>query len=301
VKEAFVDKNFTYESLKKIDVVNAILGEYQAEGYDLTLRQLYYQMVARGYIENSQRSYKRLGDLVNNARLAGLIDWDMITDRGRETVSAPHWSDPAEIVEAAASQFAIDKWENQPNYVEVMVEKQALEGVLIPVCRSLDIRFTANKGYSSSSIMYETGKRLRDYAEAGKTVWVLYLGDHDPSGLDMTRDVKDRLRLFSESPVEVDRLALNMDQIESLRPPENPAKETDTRYSAYIARFGYSSWELDAIEPRTLARIVTRAVEYLRDPVLWAEAVEREAAMKAELLSFVRAYRDGSAKEGPGS
>lgn len=295
MREAFVEKSFTPESLKKIAVVNAILAEYQADGYDLTLRQLYYQMVARGYIENSQKSYKRMGDLVNNARLAGLVDWDMITDRGRETVTPPHWEDPAAIVEAAARQFALDKWEDQPNHIEVMVEKQALEGVLIPVCRSLDIRFTANKGYSSSSTMYEAGKRLLDCTEDGKTVWVLYLGDHDPSGIDMTRDVGERLRLFSGCPVEVNRLALNMDQVERLKPPENPAKDTDARYSAYIARFGHSSWELDAIEPRTLAQIVTRAVEDLRDPVLWAEAVKREAAMKSELETFVKTYRNGDA------
>jgi hypothetical protein len=279
--------------LKKIDLVNAILAEYQAEGYDLSLRQLYYQMVARGYIENSQKSYKCMGDLVNNARLAGLVDWDMITDRGRSTVTPPHWKDPAEIVEVAAGQFALDKWEDQPNHVEVMVEKQALEGILLPICKTLDIRFTANKGYSSSSIMHEAGRRMGAYAAHGKTVWVLYLGDHDPSGIDMTRDVEERLDLFSCGPVMVERLALNIDQVQTLKTPENPAKETDARYSAYVARFGSSSWELDAIEPRALAQIVTQAVEDLRDDTLWAGAVKREAVMKGELQAFVKSYKNG--------
>jgi hypothetical protein len=296
MKEAFVEKSFKPESLATVETVNAILAEYEADGYTLTLRQLYYQLVARGFTENSQRSYKRLGDLVNNARLAGLIDWAMIEDRGRETITPPHWRNPGEIVNAAASQFAVDKWADQTNHVEVMVEKQALEGVLIPVCRSLDIPFTANKGYSSSSTMYEAGKRLADYAAQGKAIWVLYLGDHDPSGIDMTRDVDDRLTLFTGGyMLEVKRLALNFDQVEVLKPPENPAKETDARFAAYTARFGPSSWELDAIEPRTLAGLVTTAVEGLRDPVLWAEAVEREKAMRAELEAFARRYRNGKA------
>jgi hypothetical protein len=291
MREKFIDKTFTTDSEAKIRLVNAILAEYQAEGYDLSLRQLYYQMVARGYIENSQKSYKRMGDLVNNARLAGRVDWDMIADRGRETVSPPHWDSPADIVEAAAQSFAIDKWADQENYVEVMVEKQALEGVLKPVCRNLDIRFTANKGYSSSSTMYEAGKRLMNYALKGKTVWIFYLGDHDPSGIDMTRDVTDRLELFSGEDIEVRRLALNYDQIEDLNPPENPAKETDARYSAYVAQFGHSSWELDAIEPRSLAEIVTRAVEGLRDQDAWDAQVEQESRWQNELLSYAAKYR----------
>jgi hypothetical protein len=215
MKEEFVDKNFKPDSLAMIDKVSAILGEYEAEDYDLSLRQLYYQLVARGFIENSDRSYKRLGDLVSNARMAGLIDWDMIKDRNRETVTPATWEGPAEIVAEAARAFVIDKWADQPNHVEVMVEKQALEGVLIPVCQSLGIRFTANKGYSSSSIMYETGQRLAEYVAQGKTAFILYLGDHDPSGMDMTRDVFDRLCLFSHEVVEVDWLALNLDRLKT--------------------------------------------------------------------------------------
>ena len=238
-----------------------------------------------------------MGDLVNNARLAGRVDWEMITDRGRETVTPPHWKDPAALVESAARVFAIDKWADQPNHIEVMVEKQALEGVLIPVCRSLDIRFTANKGYSSSSTMYEIGKRLARYAGEDKTTWIFYLGDHDPSGIDMTRDVRERLCQFSDVEILVNRLALNFDQVQAWHPPENPAKETDSRYKSYIVQFGASSWELDAIEPRTLASIVTKAVEDLRDQDLWDEAVEREQVMQTELQAFVKSYQNKNRKK----
>ena len=291
MKQAFVEKTFADKSLAKIRLINAILDEYRAEGYVLTLRQLYYQMVARGHIENTLQSYKRTVNLVGDARLAGLVDWAMITDRNRETVSPPHWEDPAEIVYAAAEQFAIDKWAEQPNYVEVMVEKDALAGVLAPVCKGLDVRFTANKGYNSLSNMHEAGGRIARYLDQGKNAHILYLGDHDPSGIDMTRDVRERLSLFADYEIKVIRLALNYDQIETLNPPENPAKEADSRYRAYLLQFGASSWELDAIEPRALAGIVTRTVENLRDPGLWDEAVERENAMRAELQAFAKRYR----------
>jgi len=297
VKEAFLTFRFNAKSEALIATANGILDEYDREGYTVTLRQLFYQCVARAILPNTDKTYKALGDLVNRARLAGLIDWAFVCDRGRETIARPVWRDPADLIAEAAKQFAIDLWQSQPNHVELMVEKQALEGVLEPVCREQRIRFTANKGYSSASALYEIGKHLHDAHEDGKAVHVLYLGDHDPSGLDMTRDVRERLTLFSGVPVCVHRIALNRPQIEALRPPENPAKTTDTRFADYARQFGSASWELDAIEPRALAALVTRAVEGLRDPDLWKEAVTTEKQMHAELNALAAAQqKKGSAQ-----
>jgi hypothetical protein len=292
MKQKFIDHKFSASSLDLIKTANGILNEYRDLGYRLSLRQLYYQLVARDYIENSVKTYKRIGNLVSDARLAGLLDWDMIEDRGRETVIPAAWISPAEIVLAAANQFRVDRWEGQPCYVEVMVEKDALTGILEPVCRDLHVRFTANKGYSSSSAMYEAGKRIyREYARNDKEVHIFYLGDHDPSGIDMTRDIRERLHLFSEIvQIEVHRLALNYDQVERWQPPENPAKDTDSRYQSYADEYGYSSWELDAVEPRALADIVRNGIEELIDTDVWDEVAEREKGMRAELTRFADEY-----------
>mgnify|MGYP001567341727 CR=1 FL=1 len=126
MKEQFIDKNFGSDARSMIVMINGILSEYEADGYDLSLRQLYYQLVARNVVPNTERSYKNVGTLVSDARLAGLIDWDIIKDRGRKMIHDSHWDNPAEIVRTAAQQFRIDRWEDQPCYVEVMVEKQAL-------------------------------------------------------------------------------------------------------------------------------------------------------------------------------
>lgn len=294
MKEQFIERKFSAESQATIDLANAILEEYRAQNFRLSLRQLYYQLVARGYIENSQRSYKNLGNLISNARQAGLIDWLMIEDRGRETVIPTHWRSPADIVRAAASQFRIDKWRNQPWHIEAMVEKDALSGVLEPICRTLDIGITANKGYSSSSTMYEIGKRLVAQFQEDKRICVLYLGDHDPSGIDMTRDVAERLAMYSgldATEIDVVRLALNIEQVRRWNPPENPAKETDARFAGYRAAFGDKSWELDAIEPVTLADLVRQEVLSRRDDDLWDEAVEQENRMRADLQRFADNYR----------
>jgi hypothetical protein len=300
MREKFVDHRFSAASLKAIKTINDILAEYARQGYRLSLRQLYYQLVARGLIENSVRSYKRTGNLVSDARLAGLVDWDMIEDRGRETVVNSHWNSPAEIIRTAAKAFRVDRWEGQPCYVEVFVEKDALSGILEPVCRGLDIRFTANRGYSSSSAMYEAGKRIAGAVEAGLEVHLFYLGDHDPSGIDMTRDITERLNLFTWGSVTrrtVQRLALNYDQVEQWQPPENPAKETDSRYQVYVDQFGESSWELDAVEPATLAGLVNQAVQNLIDRDTWDEVEKRETAMRKELERYADEHAKRAAPE----
>ena len=282
MKYTYVDKDFSASSLDLIDAMNEIIARYLDQGYDLSLRQLYYRLVAANIVPNTEQSYKRVGSILSDARL---VDWGAIVDRGRELVANSHWETAESIVRACAQQFQLDKWEAQPYHVEVMVEKQALEGVLEPVCRKLDTGFMANKGYSSSSAMYEAGRRLADKMSFGKNIAIIYLGDHDPSGIDMTRDVEERLRLFSEYAdcyegeglaFEVVRVALNMPQIDQYKPPPNPAKLTDSRCEGYIQRYGSKCWELDALEPNVLADLVESAVLQFRDDDLWEEAVARE-------------------------
>ena len=117
---------FQQKSLELIRLVNQVVEEYQAQGYELTLRQAYYQLVARGYIPNNERSYKNIGSLINDGRLAGLIDWYSITDRTRNLRSNGHWDNPADVIGSARYSYMLDKWQGQPNYVEVWVEKDAL-------------------------------------------------------------------------------------------------------------------------------------------------------------------------------
>jgi len=300
MRELFVDKKFGAEAKSMIAVINAVLDDYAQQGYDLSLRQLYYQLVSRNIVPNTEASYKNIGKLVSDARLAGWLDWDMIKDRGREVVENPHWNDPADFMRDVAPQYRFDMWADQEYYVEVMVEKQALEGVLLPVCRALDVPFTANKGYSSSSAMYDASKRFISRRRQGKLLRVVYLGDHDPSGIDMTRDIEERLSIFCDGDdglnlppsVQVVRVALNMDQVRQLNPPENPAKITDTRAKSYIAKYGRSSWELDAIEPKQLAALVEAGVHQFMDRRLFEKNLRKRDADRRALLRFAKEYQN---------
>ncbi len=274
---------FKPTTLATINQANQIIDEYHAQGFDLTLRQLYYQFVARDLLPNNLRSYKNLGMIVNNARMAGLIDWDRITDRTRNVREVSTWRNPQAIVRACADQFKYDLWKDQPVRVEVWIEKDALVGVIEGVCNELRVPHFSCRGYTSQSEMWAAGRRLREHLRAGKRVKVFHLGDHDPSGIDMSRDIRDRLKLFAEAPVEVCRLALNMDQVEEYEPPPNPAKDTDSRSDSYNSLYGDESWELDALEPNVLTQLIRDAVEAERDDALWEAAEERERQARAQL------------------
>lgn len=295
MKVGFEDINLRGESLKIINQANQIIAAYQAAGYRLTLRQLYYQFVARDLLKNTQQNYKRLGNIVANGRLAGLIDWGGIEDRTRNLAGVTHWEDPAQIMEGAASSFRLDKWEDQPNRVEVWIEKEALVGVIERTCRALDVDYFACRGYVSLSELFDAGYgRMRSYMKKGQKVTVLHLGDHDPSGLDMTRNLDERLNQFADGLglVDVNRIALNWDQIQLYNPPPNPAKETDSRYEGYVDQYGYESWELDALDPVVLNELIEAAVLDLRDSNLWNGAVADENEMRRNLSLAAKHWDD---------
>lgn len=287
MRETFTEKRFAKSSLELIEHANSIIAEYQADGFTLTLRQLYYQFVSRDLLANTQREYKRLGGIINDARLAGLIDWLAIEDRTRNLRELDSWESPSELLFKAADWYRIDPWKRQAYRVECWIEKDALVGVIENVCNEFGVPYFACRGYNSQSEQWRAAKRFENYAADGQKVVVLHLGDHDPSGIDMTRDNNDRLAMLSRhSDIEVKRLALNMDQVEKYGPPPNPSKESDSRSRSYIAQFGRKSWELDALEPRVIERLIRREIKKLIDRDPWNEDGDEEAADKARLADL---------------
>lgn len=309
-KLSYETKRFSAESLQTIAQANRILEEYEQAGYDLTLRQLYYQFVARDLIPNTERSYKRLGSIVNDARMAGRIDWDLLVDRTRNVRAIRHWDDPADLIANTVNSFWRDRWAAQNDYVEVWIEKDALVGVISGISNELDVPYFSCRGYTSQSEMWSAAQRLLRRVIEGKHVTIIHLGDHDPSGIDMTRDIDDRLATFighdyfrhmaandptwgdrdkddryaqaqvwfreAVNRLTVNRIALTMDQINQYQPPPNPAKMSDSRAHGYVEEYGYESWELDALPPQVLTDLVREAVEGLIDQDAWDDEIERE-------------------------
>jgi hypothetical protein len=280
----YVPKNFRDSSLEIIQHADEICSDYAARGFNLTLRQLYYQFVARGLLANKQTNYDRLGSIVNDARLAGLMDWDHLEDRTRSLYGLPTVGEPGDLLRQNVWRYRTDWWQHQDWHLEVWVEKQALESVIAGAANQRQVDYFSCRGYVSQSEMWAAAQRLIGYSRKGYKNVIIHLGDHDPSGIDMTRDNEDRLELFGAA-VEVRRIALNMDQVEQHNPPPNPAKLTDSRVDGYIERFGHESWELDALDPETLTALITDTIDEYIEPDQWAADLAATERGRQELES----------------
>lgn len=291
-KIAYEQKNFTAETLAVINQAESIINNYQAQGFSLTLRQLYYQFVARALIPNTERSYKRLGSIISDARRAGLIDWDAIEDRTRRLRRNSSWTGPKSILESARDSFHKDLWANQDYRVEVWVEKDALIGVVERACTDLDVPYFSCRGYVSDSEIWAGAVRMVRHTKKDQNVLVLHLGDHDPSGIDMSRDIEDRINLFSgfNRAVTIKRIALTMDQIEDQGPPPNPAKITDSRYEGYLAKYGAESWELDALQPQFINDLIQTNINQVRDMDRWDEAYQEQEDERAMIARVIERW-----------
>lgn len=296
MKQTYQTFNFRPDTSRLIDVMNEIVEDYVNQGFRLTVRQLYYQLVAGNHIANTERSYKRVTGVINDARLAGRMDWDAIEDRTREFLQRSRWVSPKDIVEQCANQFHMDMWEGQHHRAFVIVEKEALAGVLEPVCHALDVPLLAARGYPSVTVLREFAlDKIAPYCHE-QEILIVHLGDHDPSGIDMSRDLDERISMFSgefDASIDFRRIALNRDQIEQQRPPPNPAKSTDSRFKEYRRLHGDKSWELDALKPTYLAKIVRDTVMEVVDLDLWSDR-ELEIASAKDRIADAAAWLEST-------
>jgi len=289
---AYINKRISSERLELLEEANKIIEEYQREGYYITLRQLYYQFVSRNFLENSKKSYQRLCSLMKDARMVGLVAWDAIVDRTRHLETRARWSSPKSIIDACADDFHVHLWEGQKHRVEVWIEKDALVSVIEETCYDLDCPFLACRGYNSASEMREAALRIIKATKYGCRYTILYAGDHDPSGSDMSNDIYKRLNQFG-ARFEFRRIALNMEQVTRFNLPPNKIKDSDSRSKKYKRRFGSECWELDALPPSELISLIDESVRsYIDNPRVFNSRVEEVEQGRKILRSFAENYVD---------
>lgn len=321
----------------------SIAEDYQEQGFTLTLRQLYYQLVAKDYIPNHDKVYKKLSSIKDEAVYSGLIDWDIFEDRGRVPHTVYYEDGVKEALDYTARAYRIDRQQDQNVHVEVWTEKDAISSILKKVTNEYGITLVVNKGYTSSTAMYGAYKRFVEMMNEGKKIKILYFGDHDPSGLDMVRDIDERLKFmfangsrkdeetiskwtddidedggysdtcrqymydedcriiaydgesyfdpdkaFFKHHFSIEQIGLTMDQIREFNPPENPAKITDPRAGEYIKKFGRRSWEVDALKPETMMRIVRSSINESIDLEIYNSVIEKEASERALIKNLIK-------------
>lgn len=304
MKEKFRDKaGLSKENLVLLNTINSIIEEYKADGYTLSLRQSYYQLVSRNIIANNVKEYAKLSTLLTKGRMAGIVDWSAIEDRGRVPKIPYSVTGVEDALQDTYTQYRIDRQKGQKNYIEVLIEKDALSSIFKRVTDEYHIRLLVNKGYSSCSAMYSLYLRIVNaYMVGAKKATIIYFGDHDPSGKDMIRDVYDRViemlqnsnypLICKDKCFDIIPVALTMEQVKHYNPPENPAKITDPRAKGYIKEFGNKSWELDALSPKVLAQLTKDTIENLIDLDLYNSVVAEEQKQKNIILNFKNTYKN---------
>lgn len=293
MKEKFREIRLSKKNKEKLVLINNIIQDYKDDGYVMTLRQLYYQLVSRAVIPNKQSEYAKLSKLLKEGRMAGIVDWEAIEDRLRVPY-LPYWCiDPKDAINDIIQQYRLDRQRGQKNYIEVWVEKDALSGVIRRVTSEYHIKLLVNRGYGSITAIHDAYNRYKKQIDMDKEVTILYLGDHDPSGMDMIRDIRERITDMLEAKgiygkFSVEPIALTMEQIKEHNPPENPAKLSDPRSKWYVDKYGYSSWEIDALPPDTLNTLIRKKIESKIDLKLFEELKEQERLDKSQLLKVAK-------------
>jgi hypothetical protein len=259
----------------------------------ITVRQLYYRLVAQG-MTNDLNHYKRVVNAMSDARWSGDVEFTAFIDRERsmvgETLAQVTVFD--EEVEKAKSQiqawmehYRLNRWENQPEYIECWIEKKALQGVFENVCSSYSVGLAPCKGYPSLTFLYEAETRLSRAQSLGQEVTLLYFGDHDPSGVDIPNSLQSNLQRM-ECDVDVELVALNSTQIKQLNLPSAPVKRTDSRSRGWSG----GVVELDAVEPKTLEKMCRDAIKKHFNEKKYAELQEREDEERDQYVADLREF-----------
>lgn len=258
----------------------------------LTLRALHYQLVGLG-MTNDIKHYKKVVSAMTQARWDGIIAFDAFVDHERETLGQTKY-EPTDVstsvvtakaqIRAWARSYSKNRWENQPIYPEVFIEKKALQGAFEETCREWDIALSPCKGYPSITFLNDSAIRFSHAVAEGKYPVILYFGDYDPSGEDIPRSIVESISKINGVKVDLRRIALNHDQVVDWKLPHAPTKEGDSRTKNWD---GLGQVELDAIYPR-IKGLLNGAIESVLQPDLYEELLQQEEEEKEEFRKILR-------------
>ena len=270
-----------------------IVEDYQSQNIVQTLRGYYYDLVSERLIPNTIEIYKRIGKLISDLRYSGHIDWSAMEDRARKKDMASEWESVSNLIKSAVYSYRLPRWKDQDKYIELFTEKDTMYSRLAPLTQKYHIPLCINRGYASSSVIYDLSKRIIEKLEDGKKVVLLYVGDHDPSGLDMIKDIEKRLTEFLEmgrdyydADFKIVHVALTKSQIKKYNLPPNPAKVSDPRAKWYIEEHGKISWEVDAMKPQVMRKIVEDEIQNHIDIDKYNVWIDKEKKEKQALKEF---------------
>lgn len=276
------------KSLERLEQILKIINSYD---FALTIRQIYYQLITRQIIpqpvdgKEAERVYKRLSNLCVNGRDEGILPEEGFADNLRKADKPSAWLDLNGFMETVKRSYNKDKWQNQPKYLEIWTEKDALRSVLTEITYQYDVSLMVARGQLSRTAIYEASNRYK--AKSDKKCYLYYCGDFDPSGLSIYESIKERLEAFGVF-IRYERIALTEGQIEKYKLPSDPGKQSDPNYKKFVDRYGDDKVvELDSLPPDVLRKIVEDCILQNIDPNSLAQMKREEKDEEIRLDKFI--------------
>lgn len=267
-----------------------VLAQVLLENQPISVRGAFYRAVSAGVYPNTdQKHYRQVCNIILKLRRAGIVPYSWVTDGTRQRYKPSSWSGLEDFADTVRDAYRKDFWAAQADYIEVIVEKDAMSGVLRPVANEYDISLNVIRGNSSETYVWDLAERLR---EIKKPIFIYYLGDHDPNGMDIERDIKKRLQGFMKRPVKWQRLAITdrefRNRSDLMGFPTRMAEKSkgwQTRCAEYIEKFGDKCVEIDALPPNEIRQRLKEAIESHINQARWqrlqtVEQLERDTIAK---------------------
>ncbi len=263
---------------EEMEALREVIYETVALENPMTVRQVFYRLVTTGAIAKTENEYKTtVVRLLTDMRVNGELPFDWIADNTRWMRKPNTHSSIEQALRRTIETYRRSLWDNQDDYVEIWLEKDALAGVIYDVTGEYDVPLMVTRGYPSVSFLYSAAENI---IHRNKPTYLYYFGDYDPSGLDIPRNVQQRLEQFApDIDIEFTRIAVTAEQIRDEDLSTRPTKRTDTRSNGFRGE----SVELDAIQPDLLRGMVRWCIErHIHQRALEShrvvEASERELA-----------------------
>lgn len=257
----------------------------------LTVRQIYYSLTVKGVIPKTEAGYRQTCYQLAKMRESEIIPYGWISDNTRWQIKPRTHGSLEDALASWQGTYRRDMWMNQPDYVEIWVEKDALAGVISPISIEYDVPLYVCRGYSSMTFLYEAAEYIK---ELEKPAYIYHFGDFDPSGVDAAYKVRDGLKRHG-ADINFMRMAVTPDQITSLNLPTRETKKKDPRSKSWGDK---PSVELDAIPAPILRELVRECIESHLDEESLYRTKLVEKWEKESLANFTKNFVLGQNSEG---
>ena len=256
-----------------------LIFDWAEQHHPVTVRQIFYRLSTLDVVPKSEQGYQAVSRLCTLMRRNGEIPYSYFSDHTRWVRRPTTHNTIQDALQETAHIYRKALWQDQAVVCEIWIEKEALTGVVYEVTSEFDVPLVPVRGYPSVTLLQAAAEQINTASRFGKKYHIFYFGDYDPSGVDIFRNISERLHEFSpQADLFISRPAVTEKQIREMQLPSRPTKKSDTRSKG----FGDESVELDAINPDKLREIVRDCIFSVLDQsalehTLLIEKLEQES------------------------